>query len=52
MIMLTGGGTAFIISLFVMKRLRAFLKTHTFIGFGYYRIALALLILIAEGVFA
>ncbi len=52
MIMLAGGMTAFLVSLIVMKRLRSFLKTHTFIGFGYYRIALALLILIAEGVFA
>ena len=52
MIMLIGGATAFMISLIVMKRLRTFLKTHTFIGFGYYRIALAVLIFVVGRGFA
>jgi undecaprenyl-diphosphatase len=52
MIMLIGGVVAFIISLIVMKRLRAFLKTHTFIGFGCYRIVLAVLILVVGRGFA
>lgn len=47
-VILVGGVTSLLVSLVVMKRLRAFLKTHTFIGFGWYRIALALLILIVE----
>jgi len=46
LIIASGGVTAFVLSLLVMKRLLAFLKSHTFIGFGYYRIALALLILL------
>ncbi|MFA7560025.1 MAG: undecaprenyl-diphosphate phosphatase [Sphaerochaeta sp.] len=41
-----GSVAALGISLVVMKRLLAFLKSHTFIGFGFYRIILAVIILL------
>ena len=42
--------TAFVISLLVVRWLMAFLKKHTFKGFGYYRIALGTVILLLFGI--
>lgn len=38
--------TAFVVSLLVIKKLMAFIKKHTFSCFGWYRIALGILVLI------
>lgn len=43
--LLVGCLVAFAVSLLVVKWLMAFLKKHTFHGFGYYRIALGLVVL-------
>ncbi len=44
--LIIGCAVAFLVSLLVINTLMKFIKKHTFIGFGYYRIALGALILI------
>lgn len=44
LILLTGMITAFIVSIFVIKFLMSFIKKHDFTAFGYYRIALGLVV--------
>ena len=47
--MIFGLGAAFITSLIIINTLMKFIKKHTFIGFGYYRIALGVILI---GLFA
>ncbi|TWT14466.1 undecaprenyl-diphosphate phosphatase [Streptococcus sp. sy010] len=44
-LILVGMLTAFVVSLFVIRFLTGFVKRHNFKGFGYYRIALGILLL-------
>lgn len=44
-VLLTGTITAFVISLFVIKLLMAFVKNHSFESFGWYRIALGIILI-------
>ncbi len=41
-----GMAVAFLVSLLVIRRLMAFIRKHTFKGFGWYRIALGILVLV------
>ena len=45
-LLIVGMVTAFIVSLLIIKRLMAFIKKHSFSCFGWYRIALGVLVLI------
>lgn len=44
--LLIGMAVAFIVSIFCIKLLQGFVKNHTFIGFGVYRIALGVVLII------
>ncbi|MBQ3589505.1 MAG: undecaprenyl-diphosphate phosphatase [Clostridia bacterium] len=44
-VLLTGTITAFVISLFVIKLLMSFVKNHSFESFGWYRIALGIILI-------
>lgn len=44
-VLLTGAAVAFVVSLFAIKFLLAYVKKHDFKPFGYYRIALGILVL-------
>ena len=48
--LLVGMVTAFFVSLMVIRKLMAFIKKHSFSCFGYYRIALGILVLILGAV--
>ncbi len=45
-VLITGTLTAFLVSLFVIKFLMAFVKKHSFESFGWYRIALGIILVI------
>ena len=47
LILLTGMIVAFAVSLFVIRFLMAYIRKHDFRVFGYYRIALGLVVLLA-----
>ena len=49
-LLLVGMVTAFFVSLLIIKKLMAFIKKHTFSCFGWYRIALGILVLILGAV--
>ena len=51
-IMLTGMLVAFVVSMICIKQLLAFVRKHDFKVFGYYRIVLAILVLLYFGVIA
>ncbi len=44
--LLVGAAVAFLVSLAAIKWLTSFVKSHTFVGFGYYRIALGVLLIV------
>ena len=50
MVLLVGMAVAFLISIFVIKFLMSYIKKHDFKVFGWYRIALGILVLILLGV--
>ena len=50
-VLLTGTVVAFLVSLLVIKFLMSFIKKHDFKPFGYYRIALGLLVILYFAVF-
>lgn len=50
-VLLTGAIVAFLVSLLVIKFLMSFIKKHDFKPFGYYRIALGLLVILYFAVF-
>lgn len=51
-VLLTGMIVAFLVSLLVIKFLMSFIKKHDFKPFGYYRIALGLLVIAYFAIFA
>ena len=51
-ILLIGMITAFAVSMFIIKFLMSFIKKHDFKVFGWYRIALGILVLLYFGVIA
>ena len=50
MILLVGMSVSFIVSVFVIRFLMRYVKSHGFMGFGYYRIALSVFIFLYFGV--
>jgi undecaprenyl-diphosphatase len=51
-ILLTGMAVAFLVSVLVIRFLMSYIKKHDFTVFGWYRIALGLLVLLYFGLFA
>ena len=51
-VLLVGMASAFAVSMFVIRALMEYVRTHNFKIFGFYRIALGILVLVYFGFFA
>jgi len=49
--LLTGSVVAFVVSIFILRFLLAYIKKHDFKVFGWYRIVLGIIVLVAFGLF-